>query len=364
MPVTLRRCCIACAKAKRRCDLQLPRCTRCSGKGLQCGYVNEPSSHESSQHPSDMVPSPDRLQHSINSHSGLCSVANRHPVSFSVRSSLLESSLSVVRPSAPEVALTLDQATVRSLLTGLRSFLTMFVRSGGTPFMHPRLYDRGLPYVIRDMHTICTSYLKRTDDNHYAFFWLLGCRVHETIRHADETGSFEEILASVQALMLAQILRLFDGNAHQRTLAELHLVPLSQLTHRLWQEAPIELPNSMSPWQAWIFAESVRRTILVSHILRGAYSTIKRGYFIHTSFVEALPFDVRTSLWDAPSADAWESSAPALRPALASYREYTDMWENGQIRDTRAFDKMLLVACKGQENVEAGLSAGLNEVRS
>jgi hypothetical protein len=37
---TRRKSCVACVKAKRRCDLQNPLCTRCNTRGLLCNYVS------------------------------------------------------------------------------------------------------------------------------------------------------------------------------------------------------------------------------------------------------------------------------------------------------------------------------------
>ncbi|KAH9222402.1 hypothetical protein DL95DRAFT_173440 [Leptodontidium sp. 2 PMI_412] len=41
---TLRRSCAACAKAKHKCDLHTPRCSRCTLRKVQCVYANEPLS--------------------------------------------------------------------------------------------------------------------------------------------------------------------------------------------------------------------------------------------------------------------------------------------------------------------------------
>lgn len=74
-----------------------------------------------------------------------------------------------------------------------------------------------------------------------------------------------------------------------------------KLTFRLWQQAPAQVSASLTPRQAWLFAESVRRMILTSYLLRGTWSVYSHGYVLHTAFVEALPFDIRTSLWDTLS---------------------------------------------------------------
>lgn len=42
MRTSLRRSCHACAKAKLRCDLQTPRCSRCARRKASCVYANQP----------------------------------------------------------------------------------------------------------------------------------------------------------------------------------------------------------------------------------------------------------------------------------------------------------------------------------
>ncbi len=48
MRQTLRRSCGACARAKSRCDLRKPHCSRCATRNVPCVYANEPLSTSSS----------------------------------------------------------------------------------------------------------------------------------------------------------------------------------------------------------------------------------------------------------------------------------------------------------------------------
>ncbi|KAJ5218505.1 Protein of unknown function DUF3468 [Penicillium cinerascens] len=43
MRQTLRRSCTACSKSKQSCDLNTPRCARCTRRKFQCIYANEPT---------------------------------------------------------------------------------------------------------------------------------------------------------------------------------------------------------------------------------------------------------------------------------------------------------------------------------
>ncbi|OAA62941.1 Fungal transcriptional regulatory protein [Cordyceps fumosorosea ARSEF 2679] len=71
MRQTLRRSCGACARAKSRCDLRKPHCSRCAARGTACVYANEPlSSTTPSPAPapsssSSAAASPDPRRHRI-----------------------------------------------------------------------------------------------------------------------------------------------------------------------------------------------------------------------------------------------------------------------------------------------------------
>ncbi|KAH1492133.1 hypothetical protein KXX57_007032 [Aspergillus fumigatus] len=79
----------------------------------------------------------------------------------------------------------------------------------------------------------------------------------DQFRHAK---SFEELLACAQALILLQCIVLLrdDQNKYSDGVS----CSLADLGHRLWQQAPFQLPHALSPRRAWIYAESVRRTII------------------------------------------------------------------------------------------------------
>ena len=85
-----------------------------------------------------------------------------------------------------------------------------------------------------------------------------------------------------------------------------------------------------SMWPSWIFAESLRRTILMSHLLRGLYSYIKLGFCDHTASLAPLLFTAQAPQWDSRIQRVEQSPSP---PVVSYY----DL----------VFEKLLLVACKG-----------------
>jgi hypothetical protein len=62
---------------------------------------------------------------------------------------------------------------------------------------------------------------------------------------------------------------------------------LAGVAGKLWQQAPIQLPQGLSPRHAWLLAESVRRTINVCFMLHSAYSLSTRNYSVRTPFVDS-----------------------------------------------------------------------------
>jgi hypothetical protein len=96
-----------------------------------------------------------------------------------------------------------------------------------------------------------------------------------------------------------------------------------------------------------LFAESVRRTIIVAFVLRGVYSLKKRNYSVRTPFIDSLPFDMRTVLWDA-SADSWTDAAGDPADSIVSLHQYSGMLESGIVHGISPFGGLILAACRGK----------------
>ena len=354
---SLRRSCRNCASSKRKCDCTWPKCSRCVTRRLECLYDNEP-----------LTGTAPKLQSKVKSHSSeeynrscldrrsstdtageekiptTSSVANQ-PVSLWV----------LLGPSSPEVKLALDKVTSDYLLQQQKSFVSMFTQSGTTPFIHPQLYQARIPEQVQDAFALCGACERLGNDSAQLipfpdFYITMSCRILEQSKRAT---SLFEYLASAHALMLTLINFLGRDDAW-RPLKDALSRRLQHCTGRIWEMAPTHLPSSLSPWQAWIFAESIRRTILVAYMVQGHYAQFKQGFYIHTLCHESLPFDVRSSLWAAPQSYAWYLSAGGNTTAmLASYHEFTDLWERGEVDSIGPFEKLLLIACKGKAYFES-----------
>lgn len=326
-PVTLRRSCHACARDKRRCDQRWPRCIRCETRALNCEYANEPFAVSNG-----IQKAPRKRASPNNRMTGTPSPSPIRP------------------PLRLEIAKEYDGAAIRFLVNGLRAFTNTFAETCKTTFVHPDLYVSGLPASIREMQLLCKLHVQADHQRRTTeLFPLLQRRSAELHRRFKQSLSFDELLGCSQALLLVQCILALDGGGDPDQYSENISVMLDGIAIRLWEQAPVQLPPTLSRRHAWLMAESVRRTIIVSLMLKSAYSLNKRNYSVRTPFVDALPFDVRTNLWDDDSDATWAVEAPESPDSMISLHGYSDALESGRFRNVPPFGALILAACKGRE---------------
>jgi hypothetical protein len=139
----------------------------------------------------------------------------------------------------------------------------------------------------------------------------------------------EEVLTAVQALLIYLAAFLFAPNEGEQLDPVQLTNTLFAWTQALFPSAQNQMPRDQSPWQEWLFAESVRRTILMSYAITMAMSSFKYGYCSNWLFLESLPFDSRAGLWMAESPQAWIAAARVrtgeeVGEHLQSYHEYSE----------------------------------------
>ncbi|KAI1177345.1 hypothetical protein F4777DRAFT_213315 [Nemania sp. FL0916] len=348
MPI-LRRSCGACASAKRQCDLAVPRCRRCASRQISCEYINEPGAVG--------VVGPTRS--SSGSGSGIR--PSRRGRGREHRAAVLKKRhgatgphLQIYNALRHEIIRTFDAATVRRQISILQGFAMQFARSGSNAFIHHYLYKSRTPGPLADVSSMIKINVNASSSSVDLEFGRLFTSqgLQFTIRRLVHLGikaaSFDELVSYVQAVALVQILRLFqeydngpkenddNDNDNDDDDPERDNPAIWALAHKLWQRAPAQLPSSLSPWHAWLFAESVRRTLLVCNILLSVCAVRRRGFAVHAVCIEALPFDMRTRLWDADSEDAWReatTTTPADGDAdgalpLVSFRQFKSLQQS------------------------------------
>ena len=368
--VPLTKACGPCIKSKRKCNRALPRCQRCAKLDLPCWYKNVPmmtTVGKSFASKTTVVIStrgqPQRdLSLPSDSTSPTVSCSDHYSYESSVNGSsslvisILEaasSSLSGMQLGPPDVVMTWDGPTMVYLTNNLRSFTGMFARTGGTPFIHPELYRSGFPRQLQNIFTLCCAHAQANQDNHPVVSQTIASVANTLVNSISSVHALMPILELLQSLILLQIITLLYPITSQilRRQAESRMSLLASLTKKLFWSVPAYLPTPISPYQAWILGESVRRTIHVAHMVQGVYSVMSHGHFVLTAFVEALPLNQRSMIWDCDAQshgllDEGDHNA-RLETDLISYRELVDKWDIGAVKRPRLFEEMLIVACKG-----------------
>lgn len=238
-----------------------------------------------------------------------------------------------------------EQRIISLLVTGVSSLPLLFAESMKTHFIHPELWPGKLaPPPIQDVHAICQLYAH--SNNTTMLLALLKRTLAHHHRRISNHVDFEGLLASAQALLLTQCMLIGIENP-SIPYSEANHALLLAVSHKLWQQAPIQLPSTLSPRRAWILAESVRRTIIVGFMLRSVYSLKKRNHSVRTPFVDSLPFDIRTSLWDETS-DSFINGVDNQADSIVSLHQYSGMLENGLVHGIPPFGGLILAACRGK----------------
>ncbi|KAJ5681779.1 uncharacterized protein N7477_001719 [Penicillium maclennaniae] len=144
-------------------------------------------------------------------------------------------------------------------------------------------------------------------------------------------------LASVQSLALFQIICLFDGDIRMRADAE-----------------PIE--PTFSNWiaqlrlRSWIFAESVRRTVIIGFTIQGLYCFLKNGWDNSHRQFESLSFFAQKALWAAHSEYQWRSALGTHSPLPVRFSKWdTDITAASPL-ETDDLAMLMMVLIRGGDH--------------
>ncbi|KAJ5119059.1 hypothetical protein N7448_010767 [Penicillium atrosanguineum] len=340
--------CVACAGGKRRCNRQTPQCSRCLAHGLKCTYISRqrqqtPSKIQSIDSTSSLsfddlltfLPPDDSLFDDV-----------EIPTSWLTPSPYLTVPTLLPAGLYPESAV-IDRWSLSQALRSITAFPRMFACFRKTPFIHHRLYDAYLPDAIQDAFTVSSAYCNKTIETEDMVLRILENKSTKLVNQDHQSSTLEELLATMQALLLFHIIQLFDGDIRQRSLAEQNMDTLRVLTMQL-QARAADL-NSTPTWQEWIFTESIRRTIILSLFIDGLYSALKMGTCSNIRALSVLPFTSGVALWDLTTSASWLSESRDLRSNIVLYGDFSRAFENGRVSgklDT--FQKLLLTPCMGE----------------
>lgn len=277
-------------------------------------------------------------------------------------------------PSTSIVADDIYQERVIYLVKKLKSYPNLFVTQGSTAFIHFKLYSEGIPTAIGDALGICALYGQKNEKNEYLVFRTIGQKAKSLVEISNpQTPSVLEQLASVQALIFYQIIRLFDGDIRQRADAERTNSLLWQWTQQLKVHlSQITIPSrteniisSTDPksyaWRTWVLAESLRRTILVSFLLQGLYCYLKHGWNKVHFEIKNLSFYGQQALWNAHSEYSWKLALSECSPLFLHLNTWDADMQNAKPSDMDDLGVLMMTVTNGVDGTRGWLGEGYRE---
>ncbi|CAI6335691.1 unnamed protein product [Periconia digitata] len=406
---TRKKSCRQCVKAKRRCDLGYPCCKRCSTKALDCAYPNAEAHHRAEVviKATPNQPQPATRTASTNSAldatcldfgapmepamsglettkewDGWCASmglgimgGSETDLDERIDPSILLSSCESDGSSPPDNtwpaldttggssgqqmssvaafddALQLYSTSSDSTASGSRSPSPTAIHTALLPEIWAPSYLN--PFQVRYIVAAFRSFVPALAKNGHNSFIHSQFKIAALIA-SSHTWTLEEHLAAVQAMIVYQTIMLFDPSLKQQASAAPHNDLLALWAAHLWKRSfttPIPLPECHS---SWVFYESLRRTVLMSVVLRGGWHCITHaGICNQVPVLARLPLSTDEQLW-TENENNFMSRTPCDRKKknLMTYGEWAQTWTPG--RDDPAllsdFQRMLLVACRGKED--------------
>jgi hypothetical protein len=393
---TRKKSCYDCVKSKRRCDLGYPFCKRCSIKGYDCKYPNAtpregrasgvvPAKVVIRQATPDLAPPPSSIppvDSVVSSSTDIAFInfcitnAASDPLLFPTSDSSGSSSSfesfddfeihndwTVEKPRVmPRPPLTrmllppvvanafLNEAQTLFFLRNFSSFVPDMAQSGSTTFLHKSLYQTNEPEAYQDCVAISALYLTRNPQNHRILTNSISSKIHKmTCESASWT--LPQHLAAVQALIIYQVIRLYDPDLNLQQQAESHNALLETWSDRLWKRSFNEPHSFKSDYASWVFHESLRRTIIMAVFVRCGWSCLTQGGLAdQVPLLARLPLTKDLEAWNC-EAEEWEVRPVGFLEEGCSLTSYGDMaleWSlERRVEELDVFGRLLMAACRG-----------------
>ncbi|KAH8894329.1 hypothetical protein GQ53DRAFT_92838 [Thozetella sp. PMI_491] len=350
MPVA-RRSCDSCFKGRRKCDLVSPTCGRCQRRRRGCHYTRR---SETPQNPS----SPGTTGSDVDT-PWRRPCGNRWSADTSLRADSSDGKFMVdlLNLGIPNmIGLLGDMPPVTGntqswqwVIRQIKSYPKAFAQRAETEFIHKNSLVSGtLSRPMRAAFGICTAYSCMNADNRAVVFRSLDAEMAELWKPTENSTLLDD-LAVMQAVALYQTIRLFDGDLQHRLIAEQQHFVLGVRALALLHRAEAELRNALPTWETWILAEAVRRTVMMSFMVYGVHAVFKQSVCPVMPTLAILPLSTQQGFWSSRAAYVQH----AHEDVTLRYEEFTAHWLASPPRKLQPFEKVILVACKGLESVNA-----------
>ena len=226
-----------------------------------------------------------------------------------------------INSSAARPLLLSEGATSTWLLQFFLNVARYGIAEQRSPFIHSRIFRRD----ISCLH----------DLNHSS-------HEHEGLKILDRLIEIQKMI--VQALSRL----LFDRQSVKKDVdIERIVLEMFTKTQQLWQEAPPNIADLFNAWDAWLVAESIRRSMFAAIMVKGIFWMATHGVLRYEPFYESFPFDPRSGLWEADTAERWRElivNYGGHHTDLLSYHEFITQGKGRLDRSQDGeFQRMLFV---------------------
>ncbi|KAJ5710423.1 hypothetical protein N7488_004579 [Penicillium malachiteum] len=391
IPIPRRKSCEACKKAKRRCDLSLPACSRCTHRNVACIYPWRQSTYD---HPTPEI-SPLAVdlcnlnvnalaepQHNINIFQP-CSPALTELVDSVLHGDQEEPQPLFMTPDrtvnvGPYFALMIPRArqpkplpeiiasNLQFAIDILKNTPKTMVLENQTPWCHSKLYRNGMPKAMQDAFACCSLYLSKNEVNAPVIMSLFDERIREIIA-TPEPDAILDKLARVHALILYQIMRLFDGDIRSHATADALFASLNSSVLSLLQHLHLPLPSDTLEsmpisidsvgtfWESWVIQESARRTVLLAFYFMQIYKILQGNVPTYCDGKLGLQHSwyLSAHLWNAQSAFDFAVAWAEKPHFVVDNLDFSWALTTAQPEDLDSFGKMLLVTIMGIDSTRA-----------
>lgn len=401
MPPTRQKACFACVQSKRKCDKGIPKCQRCLAKKIDCEYNGqypgrlrqtagrnvdenvpfaEPFTEElsigwhlqrSPALPAAAILSPctdDAFFNFGNNPFSLASI----PQDGILSSTIIEDIVAQQNPSHTQhiISDTTLQARVEFAAKKIAAVPKTFTEQGQTMFIHRLLFQERSPPALQDAFGVCALYCLRNTENRALVFRNLEHRRQQLIANTDPLLAPKmDLLEALQALILYQIISLFDGDIRLRAQAEAdEPVLMAWAAHlrsrtrqvQLSPPAPAESrllsESTFTDWRRWLIEESSRRTVIAAFMLNGVYDFLKLGY-------DAVPdlrmsFTAQAALWNSQSEISWRRAHSERERLEVQVTHWDMMIAKARPGDLEELGVLIMAMLKGIEATGKWLGHG------
>ncbi|THX43798.1 hypothetical protein D6D10_00813 [Aureobasidium pullulans] len=207
----------------------------------------------------------------------------------------------------------------------IKSYHSEFASLCQTPWLHRRLYKSGMPDIMFSAYRDCVMYSQKTEHNKGLVYRSLEESI-DTLLSLEAMTNGGELLVRVQCLLLYQSMQLFDQDVRQQCLAGSRMKTLELWTDVLGdlRDASPELSNKtvqqVPVWESWIYAESLRRTVIASYTLITLHYMLKQDIPSQGGWTRSQPWSICQQVWSTQSSfdflSVWDQDPPVTVSCL------------------------------------------------